>query len=340
MEKATFISDIIFETDYDEDYEDDYGSIYFSSLAIDHEGNLLTIDNRNEKLYQLKLENSTDKYQISKMFGRKTQPNDVIDDKIKYISQYPIHDNMIMKNNKYGEILLCDKRGAGQLATITFFKWDSNVDDYYVTNIIDNIDTDFIDCIDIDNLGNIYICSAGESMISVLHWDENTKTYTQNLIFRNENNIEENLNNPLGIVVNDKGRIYISDSASNTIKYLEYDNELDRYVLITIAGSGEPGDRDGIDTESNFNFPMRVDIDKNDPDEKIYVTDEPNGKVKCIQWNYKHNLYETYTIFDGTDEEEYPRDMIIDRYGNIYVTSKNKIIKLTRTSSGPKSAVY
>jgi DNA-binding beta-propeller fold protein YncE len=78
-------------------------------------------------------------------------------------------------------------------------------------------------------------------------------------------------NSPMGIaLVNDW--IIIADSANSLIRVLAHNN------VTTLAGTGNPGDRDGIPTHAEFNSPSGV-FHRNGI---LYIVDTNNNKIKIL----------------------------------------------------------
>ncbi|MHC1738267.1 MAG: thioredoxin-like domain-containing protein [Ignavibacteriaceae bacterium] len=81
------------------------------------------------------------------------------------------------------------------------------------------------------------------------------------------------LQHPLGLVYND-GLIYLADTYNHKIKVLD----LAKKEILTLAGNGEGGYADGINTEARFYEPGGVTIAAG----KLYVADTNNDQIRVI----------------------------------------------------------
>jgi sugar lactone lactonase YvrE len=81
------------------------------------------------------------------------------------------------------------------------------------------------------------------------------------------------LNNPLGIVSDNSGNFYVSDSDNNKIRKIT-----PALIVTTIAG-GTSGFANGSGTTARFNFPNGIAIDNNG---NLYVADQSNNKIRKI----------------------------------------------------------
>ena len=85
---------------------------------------------------------------------------------------------------------------------------------------------------------------------------------------------EANFKYPYGIAVQNDGTIIIADSLNNKIRGIDLDGN-----VFTIAGTGEPGDKDGPGNEATFSNPYGIAIRD---DGTIIVTDSYNHKIRGI----------------------------------------------------------
>jgi len=88
---------------------------------------------------------------------------------------------------------------------------------------------------------------------------------------------EATFNCPRGIAMRDDGTIIVSDSSNNKIRGILQDG-----TVITIAGTGKPGNKDGPGNEATFKFPSGIAIKY---DGTIIVADTLNNKIRGIDLN-------------------------------------------------------
>jgi len=137
-------------------------------------------------------------------------------------------------------------------------------------------------------------------------------------------------NNPRGIAVDTTGNIYISDTNNNRILKINVGSN----VAHILAGSGTPGNADGIGIAAEFNTPMGLAADENG---NIYVADTYNHRIRKID---SSGLVTTLAGSSqgnnnglGTSSQfNMPCGVALDSSGNIFVTDRNnnQIKKLLR----------
>ncbi len=80
---------------------------------------------------------------------------------------------------------------------------------------------------------------------------------------------------PVGIAIDEVDNIYIADSGSHTIRRIDQAG-----VVITVAGSGSPGYRDGLREQAQFSRPTGVVLDR---EGNLIVTDSGNQRIRKIK---------------------------------------------------------
>lgn len=80
---------------------------------------------------------------------------------------------------------------------------------------------------------------------------------------------------PTGVSVDIEGNLIVSDSKNHRIRKIL----LPQGRVSTLAGSGQPGDIDGIGLSAGFDFPTGIGID---PAGNIYIADSANHRIRAI----------------------------------------------------------
>ena len=165
-------------------------------------------------------------------------------------------------------------------------------------------------------------------------------------------------NNPQGIVLDDRGSLWVADSANHTIRRIDL---IDKTV-VTIAGkSGTAGLVDGMGAQARFNSPLGIAIERESlaqqleresrpgppppPPVSVIVADTGNGvirrvkekgEVETIGASGQATSSETGTSLFGARLLVFdsPTGVAVDPFGNIYVTEPGSGEVKTILSSG------
>ncbi|NIS59271.1 MAG: hypothetical protein GTO13_00740 [Proteobacteria bacterium] len=143
---------------------------------------------------------------------------------------------------------------------------------------------------------------------------------------------------PSGIAVARDGSVYVADGhASGGAIYQPGNNvirKISKGIVSTVAGTGNPGFKDGPGKEAEFNSPMALAVD---PRGNIYVSDSENHCIRVIKPN---GMVETIAgtpgkpgFADGpskTAQFNGPRGIAFDGEGNLIVADlgNNRIRKV------------
>ncbi len=137
-------------------------------------------------------------------------------------------------------------------------------------------------------------------------------------------------NQPMTVAADNGGNVYVADAGSHTIRRIGSDGN-----VMTVAGSGEPGDRDGLREEAQFYWPTGVSVDiegnlivsdsKNHRIRKILL---PQGRVSTLAGSGQPGDIDGMGLSAGFD---FPTGIGIDPAGNIYIAdSANHRIRAIR----------
>ncbi|MES2810179.1 MAG: gliding motility-associated C-terminal domain-containing protein [Bacteroidota bacterium] len=126
-------------------------------------------------------------------------------------------------------------------------------------------------------------------------------------------------NLPDGIVLSPNGDIYITDQGGHLIR------KISANVVSTFAGSGLPGNADGIGTAASFSSPRGLAIDGM---ANIYVADQANNLIRKI------SPTGVVTTIGGNNFNT-PTGLGVDAAGNVYVADagSNSIKKISPTNT-------
>ena len=79
---------------------------------------------------------------------------------------------------------------------------------------------------------------------------------------------------PSGLTIGADGTVYVTDTGNHAIRRITPDGR-----VVTVAGSGRPGYRDGHSTEAAFNGPIGIALAR---DDMLYIADTYNDRIRRI----------------------------------------------------------
>lgn len=172
----------------------------------------------------------------------------------------------------------------------------------------------------VDEQGNVYVADTRNNKIRKITPEGMVSTIAGSGNFGTSNGLGTNatFGNPTGIEIDAAGNLYIADHLTHIIRKIDPAG-----MVSTLAGKPyQTGAIDGAGNEASFNRPYGLTLDL---DGNILVADEwnhkirrisPGGTVSTIAGNGNQGST------DGTPLEatfNYPWDMTVDSFGNIYV---------------------
>jgi ABC-type branched-subunit amino acid transport system substrate-binding protein len=180
--------------------------------------------------------------------------------------------------------------------------------------------------LDVDERGNIYVADASNHRIRLIGPDGTVSTLAGvgEAGYRDGPAAQAQFNYPTGAVVDGAGVVYVADMANDRIRAISPEG-----MVITLAGSGERGFKDGPPDQAQFDGPFRLRVDA---DGNVYVVDASLGQMRGNHAIRRIALDGTVTtiagtgqpgLADGTTAEAgfyWPRDVTVDEAGNLYVT--------------------
>jgi len=173
-----------------------------------------------------------------------------------------------------------------------------------------------------DPSGNLYVADMGNNAIRMITPDQYVIPVAGNMNgeagYANGYGSSAKFNSPHDVAVDNSGNIYVSDTNNHTIRRITPGIS----KVVTVAGTGTPGDSYGIGTSSQMRFPFGIAID---PNGRVLIADEGNYKIKLLDTGYRLLKFSGSGVkgdFLGNaanSQYNYLQFMDIDRSGNLYV---------------------
>lgn len=134
---------------------------------------------------------------------------------------------------------------------------------------------------------------------------------------------------PRGLACDIGGNIYVTEMGSNLIRKITPTG-----VVTTLAGSGNADYADGTGTSASFNYPAGIVVDISG---NVYVADLYNNRIRKITpagvvTTLAGSGTQGYADGTGTSASfNYPYDITVDAFGNVYLaeSNNNRIRKIT-----------
>ncbi|MCR6642311.1 MAG: hypothetical protein NVV82_25830 [Sporocytophaga sp.] len=123
------------------------------------------------------------------------------------------------------------------------------------------------------------------------------------------------------MAANSKGEIFVCDKYADVIRKIQNDNK-----IVTIAGNGVQGYKDGKDTSARFQDPMGIVVDSKG---NLFIIESSSSKIRKITPDGTVSTYAGAAGYGdqlGTIEEAKFTNLggiTIDNRDNVYVTDIN-----------------
>ncbi len=291
---------------------------YPSSLAIDSEGVLYVADTGNRVIKKV----STT--------GVVTSVSDEAGVAIKFEAPVGVAvdsaQNIYVADQVRGAIYKITK---GKLIFITGKPGVRGFVDGKVEDATFNYPTDLA----LDSAGNIYVADSGNDTVRKITPSGIVSTVAG--MSQTPGRMDSTFGSmrmPRGLCIDQSQNVFIADFNNHLIRKLSQQ-------LVTLAGTGEPGTKDGIGKMAEFNYPASVVTDTWG---NVYVSDMGNHAIRILTPSgevrtFAGKIGESGDR-DGTGKDarfKNPIGIVMDSSGNLYVAdSGNSVIRKIKVSSG------
>jgi hypothetical protein len=183
-----------------------------------------------------------------------------------------------------------------------------------------------------DPAGNVYVADQGNNVIRKIALGGIVSTYAGNGTagYKDGAALSAEFNAPEGMVIDDAGNLYVSDSQNNVIREITPNGTVSTY-----AGNGTQGLQNGSALTAEFAAPNGLAIDKS---RNIYVADFLNNVIRKITSGGAVTTYAgngSPGLQNGaaaSAEFRTPSGLAADLAGNVYVAEAgNKVIRMITT---------
>jgi len=137
--------------------------------------------------------------------------------------------------------------------------------------------------IEMDHLGQLYVAGDHVPVVFLVDSDNRVRIVAGNGDFGNDGDggpaLDARMNAPFGVLPDDLGGFYISDSEANVVRYVDPEG-----IITTIAGNGTRGyaGDGGPGPEAQLDNPTRMGIA---PDGTLYICDTNNNAIRRVTQN-------------------------------------------------------
>ncbi len=128
----------------------------------------------------------------------------------------------------------------------------------------------------LDRLGNLYVADTGNHAIRKITpgGDVSTLAGTGKPGFRDGAASQAQFNGPIGVAVDNDGRVYVADTYNDRIRVIRPDG-----MVVTLAGGDRPGYQDGIGSAARFDTPTALTVDARG---HVWVADTRNNAIRQL----------------------------------------------------------
>jgi len=127
-----------------------------------------------------------------------------------------------------------------------------------------------------DRQGRLYVSDAGENnRIRRIGREGEVSTWAGSTEgFKDGHALSAQFNTPSGLALDAQGNLYVADTGNHAIRKVTPEGQVS-----TLAGTGQPGFRDGPAAQAQFNGPLAVAVDAAG---RVLVADSYNDRIRVI----------------------------------------------------------
>jgi sugar lactone lactonase YvrE len=178
----------------------------------------------------------------------------------------------------------------------------------------------------VDASGNLYVADTGNNLIRKIT-SAGVVTLFAGISSGSANGIgtDASFYRPAGVAVDASGNLYIADRDNHLIRKIT-----SKGAVTTLAGSGLPGNTDGIGTAAKLNSPWGIAVDASG---NVYVADTGNHVIRKITAGVVSTLAGSGAAGNVNGKGaaarfKSPRGVAVDAKGNVYVADYgNRLIR-------------
>lgn len=127
-----------------------------------------------------------------------------------------------------------------------------------------------------DHQGNLYVADTGNHAIRKIAKDGTVSTLAGDGVPGDADGIGRaaRFNGPVGLAVDDAGTVWVADTYNDRIRRIGRDG-----TVTTVAGTGKPGNADGVGAAAAFDTPSAIAVTTNGT---LYVADTGNNAIRRV----------------------------------------------------------
>lgn len=179
-----------------------------------------------------------------------------------------------------------------------------------------------------DHEGNLYVADTGNHAIRKIAKDGSVTTLAGDGTPGDQDGIGRaaRFRGPVGIAVDDLGAVYVADTYNDRIRRIGRDGS-----VTTIAGSGKPGNADGIGSAAGFDTPSALAVGT---DGTLYVADTGNNAIRRIGADGSVTTIAAPAEGERRAPLRRPVGLALTRDGYLYIAASSGGRILQRTPEG------
>jgi len=242
----------------------------FNSICNDHNGNLYI--SRGDTIF--KMDTAGNKTYLAGG-GKSTASGIPATQAYFYGARGMAFDN---KNNMYisdlYRVMKIDSLGLIYTIAGTFGIWNYSGDNGPASNALFHTIYDIV----MDKQGNIYITDEGNDAVRKIDTSGSITAFAGNGTHGYSGDgglaVNASLRQPTGITIDSSGNLFFSDNGNNVVRKVDTNG-----IIITYAGSGGYGFKDGPALQATLGFPEGLATDS---DNNLLITDFDNGLIRKV----------------------------------------------------------